>query len=85
MQRDGESPQYVTVPLGRSVQTLDNQVIGTIAELRGAYFKIQTPRFHRDFWLRTDSVRSAAPDHPVTLNVSKAQLDNIKIVDEPRA
>lgn len=74
----------MTVPMGRTVQTLDDQVIGKICEIRGSYFKIQTPRFHRDFWLRTDSVRSSTPEHPVVLNVPKAQLESIKIVDEPQ-
>jgi len=49
--------------------------------LRGELFKIKTPRFQRDYWLRVDSVRSATPGQSVILNASKANLDDIKIVD----
>ena len=73
--------QYYTVASGSPVDTLDGQRIGVISELRGQLFKIKTPRFQRDYWLRVDSVRSATPGQSVILNASKANLDDIKIVD----
>lgn len=44
-------------------------------------FKIKTPRFQRDCWLRVDSVRSTSGNENVALNVPKAKLDDIKMVD----
>jgi hypothetical protein len=73
----------LTVTVGSAVQTLDGDRIGTISEVRGKYFKIKTGRFHRDYWLRTDSVRSSGFNE-VTLNVPKAQLDGVKMVDIER-
>jgi len=74
-------PRYQTVASGSPVDTLDGQRIGVISELRGQLFKIKTPRFQRDYWLRVDSVRSATPGQSVILNASKANLDDLKIVD----
>jgi hypothetical protein len=76
-----ERPQYHSVTLNSSVATLDGQRIGVISEVRGQLFKIKTGRFHRDFWLRVDSVRSSEPEQSVVLNVNKLQLDDIKMVD----
>jgi hypothetical protein len=73
--------QYKKVAVSSTVETLDGQRIGVIAEIRGQMFKIKTPRFQRDYWLRVDYVRSSAPDASVILNVPKAQLDEIKVVD----
>ena len=81
MQSTGEPSAYLHVTVGSEVHTLDGQQLGVIAELRGRYFKVKTGRFQRDYWLRTDSVRSAAPEQPVVLNVPKAGLDDIKMVD----
>ena len=61
MQGDRETNPYAAVKAGSEVHTLDGQKIGVIAELRGRYFKIKTPWWQRDYWLRTDSVRSAEP------------------------
>lgn len=76
-----ERPQYHNVALNSSVETLDGQSIGVISEVRGQLFKIKTGRFHRDFWLRVDSVRSSEPGQSVVLNVNKLKLDDIKMVD----
>jgi hypothetical protein len=76
-----ERPQYHSVTLNSSVETLDGQKIGVICEVRGQLFKIKTGRFHRDFWLRVDSVRTSEPGQAVVLNVNKGNLDDIKIVD----
>jgi len=73
--------QYKKVAVSSTVETLDGQRIGVIAEVRGRLFKIKTQRFHRDYWLRDDYVRSSAPDQSVVLNVAKAQLEEIKVVD----
>jgi hypothetical protein len=73
--------QYHTVASGSSVETLDGERIGVIAEVRGHAFKIKTPRFHRDFWLRADYVRSSDEGKSVVLNVPKSRLDDIKLVD----
>ena len=43
--QEGARPQYHTVAVGSSVETLDGQRIGVISELRGQLFKIKTPRF----------------------------------------
>ena len=67
--------------MGSTVETLDGQRIGVIAEVRAQLFKIKTGRFQRDYWLRVDSVRSAAANASVVLNVPRARLDDIKIVD----
>ncbi len=79
--QEGARPQYHTVAIGSPVETLDGQRIGVICELRGQLFKVKTPRFQRDYWLRVDSVRSATPGQSVVLNASKAKIDDIKIVD----
>jgi hypothetical protein len=81
MQSNRESNPYVSVTVGSEVRTLDGQKIGVIAELRGRHFKIKTGRFQRDYWLRIDSVRTAEPQQAVVLNVPKARLDDIKMVD----
>ena len=74
-------PQYQMVASGSPVDTLDGQRIGVISELRGQLFKVRTPRFQRDYWLRVDSVRSATPGQSVVLHASRAKLAEIKIVD----
>ncbi len=79
--QEGARPRYHTVAIGSPVETLDGQRIGVICELRGQLFKVKTPRFQRDYWLRVDSVRSATPGQSVVLNASKAKIDDIKIVD----
>src|SRR6266480_418844 len=79
--QESDRPRYHAVTTGSSVETLDGQRIGTISEVRGQLFKIKTGRFQRDYWLRIDSVRSAAAGQNVVLNASKANLDDIKIVD----
>ena len=79
--QESERPQYHAVTIGSSVETLDGQRIGVISELRGQLFKIKTGLFQRDYWLRVDSVRSAVAGQNVVLNASKANLDDIKIVD----
>jgi len=76
-----ERPQYHSVALNSAVETLDGQSVGVISEVQGQLFKIKTSRFHRDFWLRVDSVRTSEPGHAVVLNVDKVKLDDIKIVD----
>jgi len=78
---ESERPQYRKVELGSSVATLDGQRIGVISEVHGQLFKIKTGRFQRDYWLRVDSVRSSEAGESVVLNVPKAKLDDIKIVD----
>jgi len=67
--------------LGSSVETLDGERIGVIAEVRGNSFKIKTQRFHRDYWLRADYVRSSEEGKSVVMNVPKSRLDDIKLVD----
>lgn len=81
MSSSTERPQYHSVALNNSVETLDGQSVGVISEVHGQLFKIRTGRFHRDFWLRVDSVRTSEPGHAVVLNVNKVNLDDIKIVD----
>ena len=80
MNPEAKPPQYVSVTVGSEVQTLDGQKIGVISELQRNYFKIKTSRFQRDYWLRTDSVRSS-DQQQVVLNVPKAQLEAIKMAD----
>jgi hypothetical protein len=84
MRPDPESSPTASVNVGTQVHTLDGQQLGVISELRGPYFKVKTKRFQRDYWLRTDSVRSAAPGQPVILNVPQERLDDIKMVDIER-
>ncbi len=81
MASETERLGYKKVAVGSTVETLDRQRIGVISEVRGQLFKIKTGRFQRDYWLRVDSVRSAGSNESVVLNVPKAQLDDIKIVD----
>ena len=81
MESDRPTNPYAAVKVGSEVHTVDGQKIGVIAELRGRYFKIKTPWWQRDYWLRTDSVRSAELNQVVVLNVPKARLDDIKMVD----
>lgn len=81
MESQNTRPDYLTVTVGSAVRTLDDQKVGTVSELRGSYFKIKTGFMQRDFWLRTDCVRTAVPNETVMLNVPKSGLDDIKIVD----
>lgn len=76
-----EQNLYPEVAVGSTVQTADGKNIGAIAELKGRFFRIKTGRFQRDYWLRADSVRAAAPGQPVILNVPNEQLEAIKMVD----
>jgi hypothetical protein len=78
---ESERLGYKIVATGSTVETLDGQRIGVISEVRGNVFKIKTSRFQRDYWLRVDSVRSASANENVVLNVPKAKLDDIKMVD----
>lgn len=75
---------YVRVSIGNAVTTLDGKKLGVISEVRGQYFKVKTPRWHRDYWLRADSVRSAEASASVVLNVPQAGIDGIKMVDIER-
>jgi len=84
MNADREPNPYLMVTVGSEVRTLDGQKIGVISELRGRYFKVKTSRWQRDYWLRADSVRSSGPDQGVVLNVPRARLDDIKMVDIER-
>jgi hypothetical protein len=77
------SNSYVKVSVGSPVQTLDNQTIGQVAEIRAGYFKVKSHWWQRSYWLRLDSVRSAAPNLPVILNVPKIRLEEIKMADDP--
>jgi hypothetical protein len=77
------SNAYIKVTVGTPVQTLDNQAIGQVAELRGMYFKVKSHWWQRSYWLRLDSVRSAAPNLPVILNVPKVRLEEIKMAEDP--
>jgi len=81
---DQGAAQYASVAVGNAVTTLDGKKIGVISEVRGRYFKVKTPRWHRDYWLRTDSVRSAEPSESVVLNVPESGIDGIKMVDIER-
>lgn len=74
---------YRTVALDSPVLTLDAEPVGVVSEIRGMYFKVKTRWWQRDYWLRTDSVRSADPGQPVVLNVPKGDLDSIKMVEAP--
>ena len=81
MASESERLGYKKVATGSTVETSDGQRIGVITEVRGQLFKIKTGRFQRDYWLRVDSVHSATANETVVLNVPKAKLDDIKIVD----
>ena len=81
MSAESERLGYKKVVMGSTVETLDGERIGVISEIRGDLFKIKTSRFQRDYWLRVDSVRSAQPNENVVLNVPKAKLSDIKMVD----
>ena len=43
---------------GDPVETSDGTVIGRVAEVRGAYFRVDV-RLEADFWLETARIRSA--------------------------
>lgn len=82
---DPKAPRncYRTVALNSGVLTLDEQPIGVVSEIRGMYFKVKTRWWQRNYWLRTDSVRSSEPGQPVVLNVPRVGLEDIKMVEEP--
>jgi hypothetical protein len=80
---DKESLPYLKVTVGTEFHTLDDQPIGVVSEIRGDYFKIKTSWWRRDYWLRGDCIGSAVPGHVAVLNVDKAGLNDIKIVDVP--
>jgi len=80
---NNERPKYHQVEVGSIVYTSDEQLVGTVSEKRGQHFKIKTSMFHRDFWLRTDSVRSSEAGQRVILNAPQARLDEIKITYNP--
>jgi hypothetical protein len=75
--------QYLKTAVGCAVQTSDGQRIGVVSEIRGEYFKINAGRWHRDYWLRSDCLRSVVPGEVVVLSVDKAGLDDTKIADVP--
>jgi hypothetical protein len=80
---DAKQSKYLQVDIGSPVLTLDEKQLGTVAERRGQHFKVKTSFLHRDYWLRTDCVRSSGSGQPVVLNVTQAQLENVKMADEP--
>ena len=78
-----ESLPYLHVAVGTVVHTRDNHKIGVVSEVRGEHFRIKMPWWQHDYWLRSDSIHSAAPGEAAVLNVDKARLDEVKIVDVP--
>ena len=58
---------------GTTVYAADGKELGTVKEIRGAYFKVDAP-MARDYWLACDAVRST-PGERVTVAFTEDLLD----------
>ena len=84
-QIDVERGRIVTWDLlpheGAEVLTADGELLGTVGEIQGSYFKVEVPR-RQDYWLPTTIISSA--DGVTILSVFTSFLDEYKF-DRPRA
>lgn len=64
---------HTNLMTGTTVLTSDGEALGKVKEVRGGYFKVDTP-MARDFWLACDAVATDAGD-AVRLSFSKETLD----------
>ena len=69
------------VAVGDTVITLDGDVVGKVAEIRGQYFKVDVS-MQPDFWLTAAAIRSAA-EGQVVLGVDKSHVSDYKIDNPP--
>ena len=79
-----EPAPILRVTVGTPVYARDGEKIGTVKEVRGQAFKVETGLLQKDYWLPGESVAEAVPDAAVTLAVEKNQIDAHKI-EEPQA
>jgi hypothetical protein len=70
------------LPIGSEVVTMDGDVLGTVREIHGDFFKIDVS-MQPDYWLPMHCVSSTSGNR-VLLNFSKDRLGDFKLT-EPRA
>jgi hypothetical protein len=83
MQLGHNANPYLSVTIGSEVYTSDSRRIGAVSEIRGRYFRIKRPWWQRNYWLRTDCVRSSTPGDRVVLNVDSDHLEESRMSDDP--
>jgi hypothetical protein len=78
--RDAKTPSYPTdiaVTPGAAVYTFDEQQLGTVAEVRGEHFRVNTS-LRPDYWLSKAIVRCSAPER-VDLEFDSQQIGAYKL------
>lgn len=76
---------FLRLTVGVPIYTDDGQKIGTVKEIRGRSFKVQTGLLQRDYWLSADCLDSATAGEPAILRVAKDELDRFKEDEAPEA
>ena len=70
--------------VGSRVYASDYRYLGSVSGVRGEYFKVGTPRWHRDYWLRRDCVGTARPGDIVFLTLDSDHINGAKVSGVPR-
>lgn len=68
------------VPIGTEVYTVDGDKLGTVKEVRGDYFKVDSS-MHPDYWLAAECVRGGFGGSRLTVACDKDHLDDFKQED----
>ncbi len=69
---------FLRLTVGAPVYTDDDEKLGTVKEIQNRHFKIDTPLFHRDYWLPVACIEAAVPGEIVVLAIPKTALDEFK-------
>ena len=62
-----EPAPILRVTVGTPVYAQDGEKIGTVKEVRGQAFKVETGLLQKDYWLPGESVAEAVPDAALLL------------------
>jgi len=73
----GKEPLNVNqrIMKGQAVYDADGNELGTVTEVRGAYFKVDAP-MQPDYWLRSDALSTTAKDEGLTVIADAQRYDN---------